>query len=132
MMLGLDLDPTVQEARTVEEPDHEELARGLARLELVAIDGSVPEPPPAPVASAHLPPADPVGPVRLELDPAWVARRASQQKLPYTPPPQAPLPQRESGSAAWLLIALLVIAAGGGAIHYFNRATPKPAPTLSP
>lgn len=116
--LTLDLDPTEPEA----------IARGLDRLELVAIDGSVlPEPPKPVIAAGAPPPVDPAAAVKLELDPQWVARRVRQSKAPYEPPPQAPLPPpRESSSAGWVLIGLLLIAAGGSAIYYFNQPAKKP------
>ncbi|HEY5937960.1 MAG TPA: serine/threonine-protein kinase [Kofleriaceae bacterium] len=118
--LTLDLDPTETDG----------IAHGLDRLELVAIDGSIPEPPKPAVVGP--PPVDPVAAVKLELDPQWVARRVRQSKSPYEPPPQVvPLPRRESSSAGWVIVGLLLIAAGGGAIYYFNQPAQKP-PTTTP
>jgi serine/threonine protein kinase len=122
--LTLDLEST--EPETQEDPDA--IARGLEKLELVAIDGSVPEPPKAVVTA---PPVDPAGPVKLELDPQWVARRSKQSKAPYEPPPQVPLPRREPNNAAWVLVCLLLVAGGGAAIYYFSQPS-KPSVRVTP
>jgi serine/threonine-protein kinase len=126
-LVGLTLD--IEPAEQADEPDA--IARGLDRLELVAIDGSEPEVP-KPAAAAPAPSfVDPAMPVKLELDPQWVARRTRQSKAPYQPPPQTPLPRRESNSAGWVLVCLLLIVAGGGAIYYFNQPA-KPSARVTP